>query len=277
MISVDGVLADPHPTTPTVAGAFPADLLESHPPIYVTSAPDHRPQQHNLVPNGYNGHALGTMSPSSSPTSADFPPAQFNGAAPNQVPAPGIQARRQLIHRVSFDHVPGHSFNGAFQSTRRPGHESAGTTLPSSPSGVSSEEYGQSPTTAQGGGPRMPKRQRTNETMQIDQTVDSSGTIRRMSRARSDSAPLGYGMSSMGAANHWEGGRPRSGSTRHGPGSRAPSIVHSQAPPQQAHMDFSMNGLVGVPQLMPNMNIAPSLQPSMMHVPSMKEETMGAM
>jgi hypothetical protein len=105
----------------------------------------------------------------------------------------------------------------------------------------------------------MQKRQRTDEAnaMQLDPNEQSqTQTMRRISRARSDSAPLGYGMSaapSIGVSHGWEpAGRPRSGSTRHGP--RPPSAI-AQAHSHQPRMEYAMPGMVGVQQLMPGVGL----------------------
>lgn len=197
------------------------------------------PQQ-NAYARPMTGH---TLSPSSSPTSADFPPPQFTssaGSGPSasgQAPAngghPGQNGvgqqppRRGIVPRMSFDHGPGHSFSGAFQTGRRTGQD------PSSPGGLSEAEYGHSPTAAPGVGPRIPKRQRTNDSApSLEHPPELPQSMRKLSRARSDSAPLGYG---LGSGSSWDVGRPRSGSTR-----RA-------APPPVP--DYTMSGMVNVGML----------------------------
>lgn len=234
---------------------FPNDLLDSHPPIYVTSPPDaHAQSQFSLqAPSGYARPMTGhTLSPSSSPTSADFPPPQFasstnsgqssSGQAPVNGQGSSVSGqqpqRRPLVHRMSFDHGAGQTFGGAYQSSRRPGHDSAGPTLPSSPSAVSEAEYGHSPTTAPGVGPRIPKRQRTNDSApSLEHPPELPQSMRKLSRARSDSAPLGYG---LGSGSSWDVGRPRSGSTR-----------RPAAPPLP---DYTVSGMVGVGSMMNGMS-----------------------
>lgn len=238
---------------------FPGDLLDSHPPIYVTSPTDsHSGHQFSTYSRPMTAH---TISPSSSPTSADFPPAQFTPSAASGPPATGQAPtngvplqngaqppqRRPMAHRMSFDHGPGQSFGGAYQSSRRAAQDGA---HPSSPGGLSEAEFGHSPTTAPGVGPRIPKRQRTNDSApSLEHPPEMPQSMRKLSRARSDSAPLGYG---LGSGTSWDVGRPRSGSTRR-PG--PPPIP-----------DYALNGMVNVGGGMMNnigaLNMTPPAAPS---------------
>jgi hypothetical protein len=166
--------------------AFPMELLEpsDNPPIFVTSPPEPSFQQ------AYPYFGISPISPSSSPTSAEFPVS--NGAH-------GL--------RLSLDPLAQSSTSPAAR------YDSALTTpLPPSPSALSTgfnDIMGD-------GRPTGSKRQRVDEAGSSHHSPASAVTpsseqppvIRRLARARSDSAPLGMPLGST-----WDGGRPRSGTS----------------------------------------------------------------
>lgn len=130
-------------------------------------------------------HNLHSMSPNSSPTASDFP-SHPHSAHP-------------LSRTHSLQHIPYENGYGHGVSTAR--YETAlQTPLPPSPGSLDSFNPDVSDR----------KRQRTNAPS-ISSTpgngVADVNSSKRLSRARSDSAPLGYGM-----GQSWSHNRPRSGS-----------------------------------------------------------------
>ncbi|KAI0690880.1 HSF-type DNA-binding-domain-containing protein [Cerioporus squamosus] len=185
---------------------FPTDILESDSPnIYVTSpqnfAPSasHYPSLSSLSTSGL--HQLHSISPSSSPTTADFP---------SHTHTPHTLSRQHSYQHIPYDNMHhAHSHHAHHQQHHHPHHAHHGmhaarydsaiaTPLPPSPSPLDYDERVGA------------KRQRPNPgssgAMSMPGTVDGSGSVKKGSRARSDSAPLGYGLTS------WPQTRPRSGS-----------------------------------------------------------------
>ncbi|CCM01107.1 uncharacterized protein FIBRA_03155 [Fibroporia radiculosa] len=168
----------------SVPMSFPSDILEptESPNIYITSPTSAGPHGHfsGLSLSG-SLHSLHTVSPGSSPTAAEFP---SHAHTPNT-----------LSRQHSFQHLPpydtsaplhAHALGHGVSSAR---YETAlSTPLPPSPGVDLSDD------------PRA-KRQRTGP------PPTSGDAAKKGSRARSDSAPLGYGLTSG-----WPQTRPRSGS-----------------------------------------------------------------
>ncbi|KAI0630648.1 HSF-type DNA-binding-domain-containing protein [Trametes polyzona] len=197
---------------------FPTDILESgeSPNIYVTSPTNSAPPSSHFPPlssiNSSGLHSLHSMSPGSSPTTAEFPshthtPHTLSRQHSYQhIPsydgmhAPHHHAHSHHAHaHAAHHHHQHHGMHGV--STAR--YESALTTpLPPSPGPMDFDD-------------RIgAKRQRTGPGSSTsfsvpgsaDGSASSSSTLKKGSRARSDSAPLGYGL------NNWPQTRPRSGS-----------------------------------------------------------------
>lgn len=195
---------------------FPQDLLESSesPNILVTSptnpmAPTHFPSLSSL--SNPSLHSLHSLSPSSSPTAAEFP---------SHTHTPHTLSRQQSFQHMPYDtgagsmHHPHAHQHHAAAAAAAMGHgvstaryETAlSTPLPPSP-GPGMDAFGDDI------GRGSAKRQRTGNS--IGNGDDSMtgivpggiGVSKKGSRARSDSAPLGYGLSSG-----WTQTRPRSGS-----------------------------------------------------------------
>lgn len=146
------------------------------------------------LPNSF--HNLHSFSPSSSPTTTDFPPssAHHGHAAAHSLP------RTHSLQHIPYDTNGGYAAHGV--STAR--YESALTTpLPPSPGAGAFD-------TLDSASDR--KRQRTGSSglsPSVSALAQDGSQTKRLSRARSDSAPLGYGMNQP-----WTHGssRPRSGS-----------------------------------------------------------------
>jgi hypothetical protein len=176
-------------------GPFPMELLEpiDNPPIYITSPPE--PTLHQQY--AYFGGGISTISPGSSPTSAEFPFSSNN--------VHSNHSHQHGLHLSLDPHV--HSPGGAPSR-----FDSALTTpLPPSPGAMSTGFHEMN--NSGDGRPTGSKRQRVddNSVSQSGSVVQSTGeqapaVIRRLARARSDSAPLGM---QLGAT--WESARPRSG------------------------------------------------------------------
>lgn len=133
-------------------------------------------------------HSLHSLSPSSSPTAAEFP---------SHTHTPHNLSRQQSFQHIPYEsaasmhahhaHALGHGVSTARYET------ALSTPLPPSPGpGGGLDAYGDDRGSA--------KRQRTV-------AGDEIGVSKKASRARSDSAPLGYGLGSG-----WPQTRPRSGS-----------------------------------------------------------------
>jgi len=192
---------------------FPTELLESSesPNIYITSPTSAAPPRSFPPPlttnlSSQSLHSLQSLStPNSSPTTAEFP---------NQMqmhpPAPPL-SRQQSYQQM------------AYSNSR--GEPATSTPLPPSPGSVSMDLF----EAGEASDGRSLKRQRTSnenlaggatggEESSGPGTGAAGGSGKRMSRARSDSAPLGYGLGAGLNAN-WQGGtRPRSGSGMTGRG-----------------------------------------------------------
>ncbi|GJE93839.1 HSF-type DNA-binding-domain-containing protein [Phanerochaete sordida] len=164
--------------------AFPTDLLDANdsPNIMITSPTSTGLHSHfapslSSLSNNPSLHSLHSLSPGSSPTAPEFP---SHSHTPHN-----------LSRQHSFQHVPdygGASIHGHHGMSGSRYDSAMATPLPPSPGPMDVFED------AQGR-----KRQRTNP-------EDGSGG-KKGSRARSDSAPLGYQLTSG-----WQQGRPRSGS-----------------------------------------------------------------
>ena len=196
---------------------FPNDLLDSNdsPNILVTSPTNPLPPPHHShypslgsLSNNPSLHSLHSLSPSSSPTAAEFP---------SHTHTPHSLSRQQ-----SFQHLPttyemhphGHMTHGV--STAR--YETAlSTPLPPSPGPIvgfdpfaSSHSCSASGDDDLHGRANSAKRQRTAPNSATDDSGPGANSLvsKKASRARSDSAPLGYPFS-----GGWpQANRPRSGS-----------------------------------------------------------------
>ncbi|OSD04910.1 hypothetical protein PYCCODRAFT_1486510 [Trametes coccinea BRFM310] len=198
---------------------FPTDILDSgdSPNIYVTSPTSSAPHTSQFpplssLPNG-GLHSLHSLSPSSSPTTAEFPshthgPHTLSRQHSYQhIPSyDGMHHAHSHhhthhTHQHAHHHQPHHSGMHGLSNTR---YEPAiATPLPPSPGPMDFDD-------------RLgAKRQRTgpgsSTSFSVPGTADgsssgSSSTLKKGSRARSDSAPLGYGLTT------WPQTRPRSGS-----------------------------------------------------------------
>lgn len=161
---------------------FPTDILENHesPNIMVTSPTTsvmHTQYQQPLqsLSNNASLHSLHSLSPGSSPTAPEFPS--------------HTHTPHSLSRQHSFQHMQDYGQHSHLVSNARYEQGAMSGNLPPSPaSGEAFED-------AQGR-----KRQRTGHS---DDTVSG----KKGSRARSDSAPLGYQL-----AGGWPQTRPRSGS-----------------------------------------------------------------
>ncbi|KAF9454441.1 hypothetical protein P691DRAFT_656117 [Macrolepiota fuliginosa MF-IS2] len=212
---------------------FPTDLFTDpnsnagdNPNIYITSPTSSSARYPPPLSINFNQPLQSIQSPSSSPTSTDFPHNHQHHTHPS------------LSRQHSFQHVGfssgGQSGNGGGPASRAP--ETGDTTTPSSPSGMECVYDSEDPTGSGNG---------VNGTQNSGTTAPSSllglpgitaaggvggignvgvSGVKRSSRARSDSAPLGpYSYGSPGAGtsspggplavgSSWLGGRPRSGS-----------------------------------------------------------------
>ncbi|KAI0924334.1 hypothetical protein AcV7_003099 [Taiwanofungus camphoratus] len=176
---------------------FPSDILESgdSPNIYVTSPTGGGPHSH--FPPSISSlssaslHSLHSLSPSSSPTAAEFP---------SHTHTPQTLSRQHSFQHLPYEGAPSmlpHSLGHGVSTAR---YETAiSTPLPPSPGPLDFDDL-------QGRG--GVKRQRTNAPPAAQSTgASSADQSKKGSRARSDSAPLGYGL-----ASGWTQTRPRSGS-----------------------------------------------------------------
>ena len=165
---------------------FPTDLLEPNDtlPIFVTApVPSNQYNNYTSMPYSTGNSSLTSLSPNSSPTTADFP-------------------SHPHAHTLSRTHSLQHlNYGDAYGQTITTRYDATGMSLTQSsaldPFDTDSD-HGR-------------KRQRTGPPTLAPQGVsnaaaDASG-VKRMSRARSDSAPLGYGIGQPWA----HGNRPRSG------------------------------------------------------------------
>lgn len=128
-------------------------------------------------------HSLHSLSPGSSPTTADFPSHNHT---------PHSLSRQHSLQQLPYENSYGHGVSTARYET------ALQTPLPPSPGPLDSFSTD--------GDQGRSKRQRTAATMPAPGA--DTGSAKRLSRARSDSAPLGYGI-----GQSWtHGNRPRSGS-----------------------------------------------------------------
>ncbi|GBE89440.1 predicted protein [Sparassis crispa] len=170
--------------------AFPNDILETadSPNIYITSPTNAIPSSNSFpaslssLPNP-SLHSLHSLSPGSSPTASEFP---------SHTHTPHTLSRQHSFQHIPYDAMHTHPGLTHVSSAR---YEAAlSTPLPPSPGGPGDafdERVGA-------------KRQRTGPP---PAGGISAGGEKKGSRARSDSAPLGYGFGSG-----WTQTRPRSGS-----------------------------------------------------------------
>ncbi|CDO69686.1 hypothetical protein BN946_scf184851.g74 [Trametes cinnabarina] len=196
---------------------FPTDILDNgdSPNIYVTSPTSSAPHTSQFpplssLPNG-GLHSLHSLSPSSSPTTAEFPSHTHVSHTlsrqhsyqhiPSYDGMHHAHSHHHGHHQPPHHHQPHHSgMHGMSNSRYEP---AIATPLPPSPGAMEFDD-------------RLgAKRQRTgpgsSTSFSVPGTADgsssgSSSTLKKGSRARSDSAPLGYGMTT------WPQTRPRSGS-----------------------------------------------------------------
>ncbi len=245
----------------SVPVAFPTDILDpgESPNIYVTSPqnsgphPSHFSSLSSLPTSGL--HSLHSISPSSSPTAPDFP---------SHTHTPHTLSRQHSYQHIPYDngmhHAPSHHAHHAHHHPHSQHHSmhvstarydnAIATPLPPSPGAMDYDERVGS------------KRQRTTpgsaSSISIPDTVNGStgpSTMKKGSRARSDSAPLGYGLTS------WPQTRPRSGSglaPRGMPGSSAGSL--------------SLGQLNGRREEVPNIGSLSRGQLPMLSIPSMTKQ-----
>ncbi|KAI0765634.1 HSF-type DNA-binding-domain-containing protein [Trametes elegans] len=249
---------------PSVPVPFPTDILDTgdSPNIYVTSptssaqAASHYPSLSSLPNSGL--HSLHTLSPSSSPTTADFP---------SHTHTPHTLSRQHSYQHIpSYDgmhHAHSHHAHHAHQHAHHhhgmhgvspARYETALTTpLPPSPGPMDFDD-------------RIgAKRQRTgpgsSTSFSVPGSADGSGastTMKKGSRARSDSAPLGYGLT------NWPQTRPRSGS------GLAPRAVGSSPGGSNLAVGSMTNG--GRREEVPNIGSLSRGQLPMLSIPSMTKQ-----
>ncbi|KAI0832035.1 HSF-type DNA-binding-domain-containing protein [Trametes gibbosa] len=196
---------------------FPTDLLENgeSPNIYVTSPTSSAPQTSHFPPLSslHTGglHSLHSISPGSSPTTAEFPshthtPHTLSRQHSYQhIPSyDGMHAQHHAhSHHAHHAHQHTHHHHGMHSGVSTTRYEGPlATPLPPSPGPMELDD-------------RIgTKRQRTGPGSSTsfsvpgsaDGSTSNSSILKKGSRARSDSAPLGYGLTS------WPQTRPRSGS-----------------------------------------------------------------
>lgn len=198
---------------------FPSDILDSgeSPNIYVTSPQSSAPPTSHFPPLSSlqtgSLHSLHSISPGSSPTAAEFP---SHSHTPHT-----LSRQHSYQHIPSYDgmhhahshhaHHPHHSQHHAMHGVSAARYDNPmATPLPPSPGPMDYDERvgAKRQRTAPGSGSiPMPG-------SSMDNGVSGS-SLKKGSRARSDSAPLGYGLTS------WPQTRPRSGS---GLGTRGPLV-----------------------------------------------------
>ncbi|KAI0758581.1 HSF-type DNA-binding-domain-containing protein [Irpex lacteus] len=192
---------------------FPHDILDNHesPNILVTSPTasvlhsQYQPPLQSLS-NNASLHSLHSLSPGSSPTAPEFPSSHSH-------------TPHSLSRQHSFQHIQDYGQHSHLVSNARYESGAMSATLPPSP--ASGDMFDD----AQGR-----KRQRTGG------SGDDSASGKKGSRARSDSAPLGYQI-----AGGWPQTRPRSGS---GLQSRVPTGRRDDLPvPNIASVSRTHHGL----------------------------------
>ena len=225
---------------PAVPVPFPADLIEpsDSPNIYVTSPTMTVPSHAYPPPSGppspsmqsLSTASLHSLSPGSSPTAPDFPAHIHTHPLPHQHTHQQHQHQHPHHHHHSHHHSPHtlsrqHSFQHPYADPHLRYDAPLATPLPPSPGpgGAVDFDYLQGR-----------KRQRTGPAGSLNMSISipggmnvgmpgsvgvgvgvgvggvnsaNQGEAKRLSRARSDSAPLGYGIGS-----NWGTTRPRSGS-----------------------------------------------------------------
>ncbi|GLB41569.1 putative winged helix DNA-binding domain-containing protein [Lyophyllum shimeji] len=220
---------------PGCVGPFPNDILEyDNPNIYVTS-PGGAPssgatsgQARSFLPPlsmNMSSHSLHSMhSPGDSPTQAEFHhhphPQQQQGSNG------GTGGQPSLSRQHSFQHLPAYLRSSAGGDASQ---------LPASPGGSSSMDlFDDASEPAARISSKRPRISTEDDASAgdsmgpVSSSLSSPGTGhphshpqagmgaaqgKKLSRARSDSAPLGYGFGAVGLTTSWGGvGRPRSGS-----------------------------------------------------------------
>jgi len=180
-------------STVPVPVPFPNDILEASesPNIYITSPSSTGPHGHfppSLSLSSSSLHSLHSLSPSSSPTAAEFP---------SHTHTPNTLSRQHSFQHLQYESaasIHAHSLGHGVSTAR---YETAlSTPLPPSPGAMDFDDPH---------GRLGAKRQRTNAAPAG--TSGGEPGSKKGSRARSDSAPLGYGLNSG-----WAQTRPRSGS-----------------------------------------------------------------
>lgn len=187
----------------TVAN-FPPDLweLSENPPIYITSPSStmHMSRYPPIPSSAF--HSLQSFSPSSSPTASDFPPQSH-----------AHQHQHPLSRTHSLQHIPYDYSHSAASSQQQQRYDTVmsggGGHLPSPNSAVDPYHNSEFPPPSS----TDRKRQRTGNAAFGASSAGDDGSSqsqsKRASRARSDSAPLGYGF-----GQSWpNANRPRSGSS----------------------------------------------------------------
>jgi hypothetical protein len=195
---------------------FPSDLLEGNcdsPNIYVTSPTAGSSSSRFPPPLRMGSQSLQSLSsPSSSPTAAEFPQSQSMHTH-NHHQHHQHHQHPSLSRQHSFQHVCFSRGDGA-----------TSTPLPSSPGPGTMDLFDGCDGGSEHVGRGSTKRQRTSNNVDVSGGVSSGagtpgevpgtpggGATKKASRARSDSAPLGYGIGGLNPT--WAGGtRPRSGS-----------------------------------------------------------------
>ena len=175
----------------SVPTPFPQDLADpdESPNIYVTQPTTIALSAHTSFPPSAlsNAASLHSLSPTSSPTTADFPATVHGHTHPHSLSRqhsfPHNNAHSHTAYGTSPSPVP-MDFEDA-QGRKR--QRTTGGNVPPPPAS-SAGANGMSPTTPVAVGPE--------------------GTKQRLARARSDSAPLGYN----NFGSNWTATRPRSGS-----------------------------------------------------------------
>lgn len=253
-------------TALVVPVAFPTDVLESDSPnIYVTSPTSSAPQASHFpslssLPNS-GLHSLHSLSPGSSPTTAEFP---SHTHTPHS-----LSRQHSYQHIPSYDNMQHHTHH-AHHAHQHAHHHQQHHGMHS---GVSNARYENPLTTPLPPSPGPmefedrigAKRQRTGPGSSTsfsvpgsaDGSAPNSSSLKKGSRARSDSAPLGYGLT------NWPQTRPRSGS------GLAPRGLGN--PPGGSNLGLgSMN--TGRREEVPNIGSLSRSQLPMLSIPSMTKQ-----
>jgi hypothetical protein len=181
---------NPTPPTQSVPTPFPADLADpdDSPNVYVTQPTTIAISAHTPFPPSAlsNAASLHSLSPTSSPTTADFP-----------ATAHVHTHQHSLSRQPSFPHNHTHS------------HTPYGTSPSPVPMDFEDAQGRKRQRTTCGVPPPLTSGAGANGVSPaIPVAVGADGTKQRLARARSDSAPLGYN----NFGSNWTATRPRSGS-----------------------------------------------------------------